>query len=60
MYPPEGGGGGEEEETVVSWTCGACACFQDVESVRSMAVLCIGHLFAYLTVVEPTLGKSEL
>lgn len=48
------------EEAVVSWTCGVFACFQDVESVRNTAVACIGHLFAYLTEVEPTLGGLEL
>lgn len=33
---------------------------QDVGSVRNTAVECIGHLFAYLTKVEPTLGRWEL
>ena len=48
------------EEAVVSWTWGVFACFQDVESVRNVAVACIGNLFAYLTKVEPTLGRLDL
>lgn len=49
------------EEAAVVWTYGVCASPpQDVGSVRNTAVECIGHLFAYLTKVEPTLGRWEL